>query len=81
MASLDERAMATDKRLVRAAFGCFGLSGNGMAFKKARRCHGDRLCSTGRGGFLFRGGESCLGNWKLIRRSFLGEKFELSGTL
>ena len=29
-ASLDEGAMAADKRLVRPAFGRFGLSGNGL---------------------------------------------------
>jgi hypothetical protein len=33
-ASLDEGAMAADQRLVRPAFGGFGLSGNGLVLKK-----------------------------------------------
>ena len=32
-ASLDEGAMAADQRLVRPAFGRFGLSGNGLVLK------------------------------------------------
>jgi len=35
-ASLDEGAMAADQRLVRPAFGRFGLSGNGLVLKKIR---------------------------------------------
>jgi hypothetical protein len=64
-ASLDEGAMAADQRLVRPAFGRFGLSGNGLVLKKIRGGHGLRLCSC-RGCSLFGRGENCFGGRKLI---------------
>jgi hypothetical protein len=65
-ASLDEGAMAADQRLVRPAFGRFGLSGNGLVIKKIRGGHGLRFCSAGRCSSVFRRGENCFGGRKLI---------------
>src|ERR1700680_2412659 len=65
-ASLAEGGMAADQRLVRPAFGRFGLSGNGLVLKKIRGGHGLRLCSAGRCCSLFRRGENCFGGRKLI---------------
>jgi hypothetical protein len=62
--------MAADKRLVRPAFGRFGLFGNGLVLKEIRGGHGLRLCPAGRCCSLFGRGENCFGGRKLIWRLF-----------
>jgi hypothetical protein len=67
LASLDERTMAADKRLVRAALRCFGLSRDWLALKKICGRSRPRLCSIRRRCILFCRGESCFGRQQLIR--------------
>ena len=75
LAALDERTVAADKWLVRAAFGPFGLSGNWLVPRKIRGRRGLRLCSVGRCCFLFRRRENCFGGRKLID-AYFQERFQ-----
>jgi hypothetical protein len=59
VASLDERAVAANQRLVRTVVGHFGVSGSGLAAGKMLGCYGLRLCSACRSDFLFRHGDNC----------------------
>jgi len=69
MASLDERAMAANQRLVRAFFRPFGLPGDRLVPEKIRRSHGLRLCSNYRCRLLFRCRKNRLVFWIVIQRS------------
>lgn len=66
VASLDERAMAANKRLVRVVFGRCGVSGNQLALAEVRGRDSLGLCSACRCGSLLRRGENCFDSWRLI---------------